>query len=40
MMLARQIALKRNTPSKCGLPGKKWWKGFIKRYPEISVRAT
>ena len=29
-MLARHIALKRNTPIKFGMPSEKWWKGFMK----------
>ena len=40
MILAGKIGLKRNTTFKCGLPSEKWWKDFIKRHPEISVRMT
>ena len=28
----------RETPFKDGVPGKKWWRGFLKRWPSLSER--
>ena len=31
-------AQKRENPFKEGVPGKKWWQGFLKRWPSLSER--
>ena len=28
----------RNNPFKDGVPGKKWWQGFLRRWPSLSER--
>ena len=40
LILPEQIVWNRNVPLKGGLLSEKWWKGFMKCHPAISITAA